>query len=401
MEKLLEDTGKKYYAFDETTGILFIRGGAMRVLPWSCGCTLEIKTNGQWVKTHSDFPVASAILPGGDPEHPVSLFRAAIPENILQMSRQFCTEQLAIIQVCHSSDRATEMLSESPTLLWYLAPHLVSQEEFGMRSIHASLGLKRNILVEEICRRKDSWVVRFIQNLPPPADISFARELLQTLMATPYALETIRHNPKPQWHFLQIAAKRAFVFRSPVGRSLFIKGQGMDIDTLRRVVLDCEQLLEDTAALGEELDIKDCESIVNSCKTMGQLNALHKKWSLRLRDDVLKIVKKEGNYLPPPPMPGNEVIEPITTLYDLHMEGRAMHHCVGAYKERIRAGKSYIYKVLHPKRATLEVRLSERHEWKIEQLKGPCNSDPGQESLAIVQNWLRNTISLIHYVRGV
>ncbi|MBN1760377.1 MAG: PcfJ domain-containing protein [Chitinispirillaceae bacterium] len=91
----------------------------------------------------------------------------------------------------------------------------------------------------------------------------------------------------------------------------------------------------------------------------------------------------------PPPFPGTETICPITCYRDLKEEGRTMHHCVGSYSGRVMSGSTYIYRVLEPERATLELCFNNSTgAWEIGQLHLVCNGTPLNVTRESVAKWL-------------
>jgi hypothetical protein len=90
---------------------------------------------------------------------------------------------------------------------------------------------------------------------------------------------------------------------------------------------------------------------------------------------------------PPPPIPGNSSIEPLTSAEALWEEGRTMEHCAGSFVPRVVSGWSYLYRVLTPTRATLSIDATE-DGWRLGQLQGPSNTPVPPETLAAVRRWL-------------
>ena len=78
---------------------------------------------------------------------------------------------------------------------------------------------------------------------------------------------------------------------------------------------------------------------------------------------------------------------PVKTLSELILEGRTMHHCAAVYAQAIYKGTSYIYKVLEPERATLEID-TRGHKPTLLQLKLACNKEPDYNTYQTVQKWL-------------
>jgi hypothetical protein len=102
--------------------------------------------------------------------------------------------------------------------------------------------------------------------------------------------------------------------------------------------------------------------------------------------------------LPEPWIPGAMVgqyeIAPVTSAIDLLHEGRAMHHCVGGYAGRVRAGEVYIYSVRRDGERVATLSLV--HGWIgiskqafcIEQLRGRCDAPVPKPIANAVGSWL-------------
>ena len=91
--------------------------------------------------------------------------------------------------------------------------------------------------------------------------------------------------------------------------------------------------------------------------------------------------------LPAPPLPGTDHIVPLIKPQEILEEALKMKHCVLSYLESIREGHSYVYRVLAPERATLEIR-PHGGQWVLAQLCGFKNAKPGQAVRMTVENWL-------------
>ena len=64
-----------------------------------------------------------------------------------------------------------------------------------------------------------------------------------------------------------------------------------------------------------------------------------------------------------------------------------MHHYVGSYIDPVRSGTCYIYRIMAPERATLEIHRS-RGVWVQGELKTHCNGTPSPEVFRQVEAWL-------------
>ena len=62
--------------------------------------------------------------------------------------------------------------------------------------------------------------------------------------------------------------------------------------------------------------------------------------------------------------------------------------CVASYTARVETGECYIYRVLHPSRATLCIRRQSDGNWGISELEASCNRKVGAETRKFVEQWL-------------
>ena len=85
---------------------------------------------------------------------------------------------------------------------------------------------------------------------------------------------------------------------------------------------------------------------------------------------------------------GVEII-PIDNSADLYREGASMHHCVGTYAEKVRAGCYYVYSICRDgeRLATAGLILIEDRV-RLHEIRGSCNAAVPKQINAIVQRWL-------------
>lgn len=92
-----------------------------------------------------------------------------------------------------------------------------------------------------------------------------------------------------------------------------------------------------------------------------------------------------------PPIPGTDNIQPLKTPRELIAEGYAQHNCVGSYVDRVRAGTSYVYRIMEPERATLSIVKASGGDWMISELYTACNKPVKSETRQAVTEWLSQT----------
>ncbi len=155
------------------------------------------------------------------------------------------------------------------------------------------------------------------------------------------------------------------------------------------------EMYSDTNRLGQELQKADIYQHLKHLSTYRELCRLHDRWLAEYNSNtgeeentVLQQLRREyGERFPLPPVRGDAVIVPLQTLSDLVLEGRAQHHCVAVHAQDVFLGKVYIYKVLEPQRATLELDLCGDSPL-LHQLRLACNAEPDSSTSQRVEEWL-------------
>lgn len=89
------------------------------------------------------------------------------------------------------------------------------------------------------------------------------------------------------------------------------------------------------------------------------------------------------------PLPGIADIQPIDSAAALVEEARAMNHCALTYAERVAAGDRYLYRVMHPERATVLIGYRGT-TWHLQELAGVQNQPVSSATEELVESWLRS-----------
>lgn len=143
-------------------------------------------------------------------------------------------------------------------------------------------------------------------------------------------------------------------------------------------------LLRDTLAMKSEIED---DRPIPAVASVHQLKEIHESVSVDFRK--LETLRNSLGPLPRPPMPGiKDCIVPLCVKAELLAEGRIQKNCVASYAERVIAGECYIYRVLHPSRATLSVSLQSDGNWEIEELKASSNRPVDAATRTFANEWL-------------
>lgn len=216
-------------------------------------------------------------------------------------------------------------------------------------------------------------------------------EALSSACRAPELLRALRHEECIAIEPLQEVVGSRWV-RAPFVRE-FLRDEARPGALSLREVL---RLAEDTLGMGTAMQVADALRIVLAVPTVDLLRQLHDRWLERFQrthDDrlVRSIVKQlGGSGLARAPLPATANIVPVLNVQELFEEGRQMHHCVSTRASECARGESFVFRVLAPQRATVEVRISDGPcaIWDIWEMQGVCNSPVSDECWEAVEAWL-------------
>jgi len=162
---------------------------------------------------------------------------------------------------------------------------------------------------------------------------------------------------------------------------------------LTELVYDCERM---SCRLNHTEELFSQQ--IRQCHTIHAVRQLHTQLLLELNDKfksnrnhVLNHQRLVNKIFPTPPLTGNKNIVPITTVHQLRKEGQQQQHCVLSYDQDILQGNYYVYKILHPERATLGIEIEQDQgiKYHLDQLKASQNQQVRKETQQAVQAWFK------------
>jgi len=109
-----------------------------------------------------------------------------------------------------------------------------------------------------------------------------------------------------------------------------------------------------------------------------QLVRLHDYLVEHLDPEMLMREDERDYVFPTPPYAGTAAIVPLTSPEELFREGAEMHHCAAICSHRVATHLAFLYRVMKPVRATLELARDDCGRWRLSQMSGKCNEPIGQ-----------------------
>ena len=284
------------------------------------------------------------------------------------------------------SDQATEyreLLEDIPALFWLIASYATENRLSSIRVQKLATRKRRDIL-ETMIGKGSNTDIRFLKKLEMP-DGKWTMIHLQLVLKAiendiPFKLRHIQSIPI---HLIGALDRYSKLIDSKfIGKLISKKylNRIQLIDEFQRASL----LWDDIAGLGELLGL-DSVAFLNNCTSIEAMRNLHDRWTVRVNANP-EIVASLSRF-PAAPIKGNDTIIQIRNEEDLMAEGRLMHHCIGGYADRLRQRKCYIFRVLTPQRATLEIRGQGRRIG-IGSFKLANNQTPSEESCNAVDTWI-------------
>ena len=389
------------YHYDEEDGslccVLKQQRKRLRVRPWEEGCRVEyLQESGSlrpgknpWIDAldEIDLPVFSTRLTGGDLSHPIARYTATLPPDAAEAVAVFPSSRLVLLRICASSERGRQLLHTQPILLWLAAPSLLRHANGSPERLHDLLGLRRRELLTLACGRNSQSLIRILGKIIPPKAAQTQRELVLDILTSEENTKILRHKRDISWASLNVINRWKEHIADKVIHSIL--ASDMSAQEMETALASLEGIRKDTVRLGQALRITEAQRVVQTCASRQQLLHLHDLWTERLNNmrEFAKKAKLSAPF-PPPPIPGNAHIQPIITESMLLEEGRILRHCVGSYAASVRKGECYIYRILHPERATLEIGPNGQGGSALRQIKGYCNAKPGPGVMELVHQWL-------------
>ena len=389
------------FRFDATRGRLIVDlppriGAVLELDSWQNGLTVRAFIEGAWedVDTTPAFSLTDWIEP--DTATPDTIAVAAyldgVPASVRDRVRTLGWHQIKLLQVARAVPELLPLVDDSPVLVALLIDWIARTEATHERARWLVLGPRPEIL-RAAGIASTAATVKLLGRLRferiGASDLTTVRELLANTALTTLLALFRRINGE----LLRPLLLRPSLTSLPFIRASIASPAGVDDASVR----ECFALAAefgDVERVGRRLGVRDPTAAYRACTTAGAVRRLHDRWTERLngmplRHRIEALARTYGtDTFPAPPLLGSDAIVPITTLADLMAEGAELHHCVGSYHEQVMSGRCYIYRVLVPERATLEV-VATAAGVVIRQIRGVCNQPVSAATVLAGEEWVR------------
>lgn len=328
-----------------------------------------------------------------DPRHALSPLVAPIPKSALAHASGKHGRALHALRVFAACPAAVDLVGSSPGLLWML---LGVSEDRGtsMDEIRTVLARRRHEILGWCGGLATRAAVRYLERRFGTAGPTELRAVLRECSSVAVVRDTA-----------QVSAPDAdsayFSMEHP--EALQSEGARRALDPTTRTIAPRTlwTLWADTLKMATQETRGELERALISCRTSEGIQRLH---DAELARYLARGCPEEGmpsslgrdlefwpSKLPRPPLPGSAEIQPLSTRTEIELEGRLLQHCCAAYLDEVRRRRCYLYRVLAPERATLEIDTTGEQP-RLAQLLLARNEEPSPETRAAVMAWFTRAL---------
>jgi hypothetical protein len=368
----------------------------LRITAWNKGLSVdrwnEVLQNWQTEEWDPGIPVP--FLPYGQ-DFCLEQFFSEIPTEVLRIISPFKWRQFVLLRMIRHCPETLELLQSNPVLTWFCADAIAKSEVPAPKAREIIMAKRRDICAFVGLPATDSMVKILSRIKAEEYTQTLFDDLKKVLLQNDKILK-LRFLPHiPAIEIYNLIGHFDYTYwclstRDRAGTTIW--------ETLsENNEFDVYRLWYDSTNCARNLLIADPIKRLTKCKSIEALRALHDKWSnlynrVDTKHRIEQFFQDHRTYsFPPPSLPGDADIVPITTIKELLDEGKDMHNCVGSYAEKVLYGECYIYRVLRPQRATLEISdTGDMHH--ICQLKLAQNGEPSPETWAKVRYWFASAL---------
>ena len=316
-------------------------------------------------------------------EPAVEVWRATWPMGLSAAISQLPSRQASILSWSVASSVVLDLLVSNPLLLWLLVEDgLFNKRALG--EVEQRLQAKQRVLCKSLWLEGSAQQVRILKRAAKENLSCHSVESLVKVMGNDDACDFLSHRKSVDPFTLLLLQKHPWLARHPV-RALVDDLHEPKNYSLFRTVQNL-------------LSFDDLDPLLR-CTSISSLERLHDRLQANFNDNR-GFSPRLDDYgqverLPPPPLPGNDEIKPLTSQEDIVREGREMNSCVTKYIPRVLRGEYFFYKTRYPERLTIGVLIvADRNGWVpdtflLQEVRAPFNRQPSKESMEFITDCLK------------
>jgi hypothetical protein len=299
----------------------------------------------------------------------------AIPAEIFATINQFKTLQFSLLYHVSRYSDAYELFVSHPNLLWFLLSHAKAKGWTEAKVVQC-LKMKRTRILKACGFPDTPSAVKMLKKLL--FEQYGAREfklIKQLLCLSEYA--KINHIEKLDVRLAILICENPGLLGSRYVQYYTPQDWGGMLDLyLQEIRMMAAQLLNMT----------DIIERIGRCAGLNQIYRLYGRLVDKMNRTPLEAFVNVDYQ--EPPLPGTETIIPINTSHELALEGKEQQHCIRSYHQHIVDGVYYVYRVIHPERATLGILNLGDGTLVIDGLTLKRNQEVSDDTVQHVHNWL-------------
>lgn len=372
-----------------------------KISNWASGLQFYIREGKDWIAEDIESGQLIDVNCSADNEI-YNQFLQGIPVAVRKAVSPFLYNQFPLLYVVAQHKNLVDILLHSPNLCW-LTVCFANERKWSIDDVAKILQLKRIEIVELLFNSKSKKLLTLIQKIKFLKGSRGEFEMLVRQLTSDEFISTFYHWSLVPVQAIHLVNKRPTFLRSKLLREeLDVNkgwlGNGMKFNEIEILFDDLQRVC---ALLGKEITAKVWQNI----ESEAQLRHLHDKWVDRYNNSPEGILvanaeferemelnarrglnnerQKSNDPFPLCPIGDLDNFIQIKTPLALLQEGKSMRHCVGAYSAILYDNNSFIYRLLEPERATVEIQLCD-NKLNIKQFKLSCNRKPSSESYAVV-----------------
>jgi hypothetical protein len=317
--------------------------------------------------------------------HPLSIFQKLLLDSRLTGISAYYHLQITLLNCILKNYYAEQIYRDNPVLLWMIIDH------FESSNLSTTLEKRRTDLLSEICGFSEKKHIKYIKKLRPTSGHRSEIDVVKRSLAHNKIISEFIHWKVVPIQAVAIALQNPILIGSKILRVLESSAPDK-IHATAKAVSSATITFIECIRIGQAIGFKSPESILANIPNTNRLSEIHDRWTQILNRQSRYLTQDEN--LPFCPLRNSKNILHISTVNELIREGKEMEHCVGSYIEKSKTQSCYIFRILTPERATLEISKG-KNEFRVAQIKGWRNMSISDKTVASVKTWLDQENNLI------